>query len=229
MQLLESSVLGLRAARHVFTDTAGTEVTLFPMVHLAEAGFFQTIHTDAFSHDAVLVEGVRSPIARRITRAYRWMGGALGGLVVQPPWPTSEQTEILHADIPPEQFDAAWRETAAPTRWLFEVAAPVQGLVMRFTSSRASLARSLVTDDLPSRNDVMLWQPAYAGLTRALLDLRNAHLVDTLRTVLARSPAPPKRIAIVYGAGHMPALLRYLRQDADFQHSDSQWLTVFST
>ena len=167
MQLLESSVLGLRAARHVFTDTAGTEVTLFPMVHLAEAGFFQTIHTDAFSHDAVLVEGVRSPIARRITRAYRWMGGALGGLVVQPPWPTSEQTEILHADIPPEQFDAAWRETAAPTRWLFEVAAPVQGLVMRFTSSRASLARSLVTDDLPSRNDVMLWQPAYAGLTRA--------------------------------------------------------------
>lgn len=41
MQFLEHSVIGLRAACYTLRSRMfGTEITLFPMVHLGENGFF---------------------------------------------------------------------------------------------------------------------------------------------------------------------------------------------
>lgn len=72
MQLLDSSDLGLRSARLTFRSTgSNVTVTLFPMVHLGEAAFYDAVHKDAGARDAMLVEGVRSPAVTRITRAYR--------------------------------------------------------------------------------------------------------------------------------------------------------------
>ena len=86
MQILESSVLGLRAARLTFASkVSGKTVTLFPMVHIGVPEFYRQVYEDALTHDAVLVEGLRSPITTRITRSYRWIVGAKRlGLIVQP-------------------------------------------------------------------------------------------------------------------------------------------------
>jgi hypothetical protein len=86
MQLLESSVLGLRSARHVFCrPDSEVEVTLFPMLHIGEPQFYEAVFSSAMAHDAVLIEGVRSPIVTRLTRAYRWLDCSKRlGLIVQP-------------------------------------------------------------------------------------------------------------------------------------------------
>lgn len=58
MQILESSVLGLRAACLTFRASDGeTEVALFPMVHIADAQFFELTYADALTSEIVLVEG----------------------------------------------------------------------------------------------------------------------------------------------------------------------------
>jgi|GEM_PF-4911570 len=74
MQFIEWSVIGLRSARHVFTHPeSDTTVTIFPMIHVAAASFYDAVYTDAASHDVVVCEGLKSPVARRLTRAYRWI------------------------------------------------------------------------------------------------------------------------------------------------------------
>lgn len=89
MQIVEGSEWALRTAR-LSLGNPHSEIclTLFPMVHAGEPDFFQAVYADAFSHDVVLVEGVKSPIARRVTRCYRWIDGSKAmNLVIQPSYP----------------------------------------------------------------------------------------------------------------------------------------------
>jgi len=44
------------------------------MIHVGEPSFFKAVYEDACDHDVILIEGVHSPIVRRITRTYRWIG-----------------------------------------------------------------------------------------------------------------------------------------------------------
>ena len=107
MQILESSMLGLRAARlHLKSPNSHRTVTLFPMVHVGEAGFYEQTYKDASSHDVVLVEGVGSEVGRHLTRSYRWIDTGRLGLVVQPRYPSPEVAgaRVVLADLTAEEF-----------------------------------------------------------------------------------------------------------------------------
>ena len=113
MQIIESSLLGLRSARLVLAKpNSSIEVTLFPMVHVGEPAFFARVYRDAFNHDTALVEGINSPIGHRITRSYRWITGAKRlGLIVQPryPEPRDVHAKIIWADLSATEFATVWR------------------------------------------------------------------------------------------------------------------------
>lgn len=116
MQFVEASVIGVRSARLSFASpSTPVRVTLFPMVHVGEADFYRDTYADAQSHDVILLEGVRSPVVKRITASYRWIEGSKGlsGLVVQPRFPAELSGErIVHADFSQEEFEAEWRKVA---------------------------------------------------------------------------------------------------------------------
>ncbi len=131
MQLVENSIIGLRSARHVFKQRdSNIRVTLFPMIHIGEKEFFEAVYQDAFAHDAVLVEGLKSPITNRITRSYRWMAGSKLGLVIQPkyPKPESVKARIVHADLSHEEFLVEWQKMPLKLRLLIYFLAPMVGL-----------------------------------------------------------------------------------------------------
>jgi hypothetical protein len=46
-------------------------------------------------------------------------------------------------------------------------------------------------------------------------------------SAIRRQPTAKPRIAVVYGAGHMPALTRYLVAKYGFRPREAEWLTVF--
>lgn len=74
VQILEKSALGLRSAKLVLSSTDNDKgVTLLPVVHVADAQFYETAYSIARHHDIVLIEGVKGPISRNLTRAYRWI------------------------------------------------------------------------------------------------------------------------------------------------------------
>src|SRR5665213_2679733 len=122
MQILEYSPFGLRSVRiNLTSPQSGVVVTLFPMVHTGEADFYRKVYEDAFAHDVVLVEGVRSPIVRHITRSYRWfIGSKRLGLSLQPPNPKPDtvHAKIIHADLSAREFDLAWAKVPLWIRWL---------------------------------------------------------------------------------------------------------------
>jgi hypothetical protein len=201
------------------------------MLHVGEPGFFQTVYSDAFSHDVVLVEGVRSPVVRRIARSYRWIEGSERmNLVAQPPYPTqaSCHARIVHADLSAEEFARAWLGVPLWLRALIYVVVPLIGARRRWFESRETLAKALSLDDLPSRQEILDLSPETIALDRAILHARDARLVEQLREQLDDPHPDAWRLAIVYGANHMRAVLHELTHQRGYHVEHGDWLTVFS-
>lgn len=231
MQIIEASIFGLRSAQHRFLSPDGLlTITLFPMVHVGESEFFEEVYADAFAHDAVLVEGVRSPITRVITSSYRWINLAKLGLTLQPPTPKQEavRARIVHADLSTSEFHAEWRKIPLWLRLLVLLCAPFVGLGRRFVASRETLAKLAVMEDQRSSGEVLSWDPKFAAFEYCISDSRDARILECLEIELDRMPAAAEtRLAIVYGAAHMRAVLADLRKRG-FRSSGASWRTVFA-
>lgn len=230
MQILESTALGLRTARMTFRSaTNPIEVTLFPMVHVGEPHFYEAVSADACAHDVILVEGVRSPIAVRITRSYRWfVGSPRVDLVVQPKLHISAcRAEIVLADLTHEEFLPAWRRIPLWLRLALYVGAPLVGLHQRWFATRESLANGLSLDDAASRDEWLNWSPETGAINGAILEARDARLVQRLEEQLDRSGDEVRRVAVIYGAHHMRAVIRALTRRHGYAPSESEWRTIF--
>lgn len=231
MQLLDSSDLGLRSARLTFrSSNSPVTITLFPMVHLGGASFYDAVHKDAGAHDAMLLEGIRSPVAARITRAYRWIEGAKRiGLVVQPR-PSAQSlapAAVIHADLPKDEFERHWRKVPLYLRLVLYAGAPLYALHCRWFGSRAKLAKALALDDLPSRAETLGWQPEYQTIDEAIITARDQRLVAAMGDYLDMAPAGPRRLAIVYGAQHMRAVVKELVSKRNYRCVKSEWMLIF--
>jgi hypothetical protein len=233
MQILEDTVFGLRSARiSLVSPLSDTSITLFPMVHVGEPDFYRKVYEDARDHDVVLIEGVDSPITTRVTRSYRWMLGSKRlNLRLQPkfPQPSSEGLRVVHADLSADEFRVVWEEVPLWIRWLVYVAAPVIGLHRKMSASRRTLAKGLAMDDQPSQKELVDWSPEATALTGAILDARDARLIERLEGELDHPNGQARRIAIVYGAMHMRAVLRAVTTGRRRYHAKSaEWLTIWS-
>ena len=226
MQILESSMLGLRTARMVYRSRTSPEsITLYPMVHVGEQGFYDETYEEAFSHDVVLVEGIRSPVGRNFTRSYRWIRFEKLGLVLQPKPPPQEAAaaRIVRADLTTEEFHHEWRKVSLLLRAAFLFGAPLVGIYRRLFSSRESLAKNICLEDLKSDEEILGWSPRFDPVEQSIIHARDKRLVECLAAELDGSE---KRVAVIYGARHMRAVLRDLAKRG-FYCSESSWRTIF--
>jgi hypothetical protein len=233
MQILEDTAFGLRSARiSLVSPVFDTTITLFPMVHVGEPDFYSRVYEDACDHDVVLIEGINSPITTRITRSYRWMLQSKRlNLSLQPRFPQSSARglRVVHADLSADEFRVAWEEVSVWVRWLVYVAAPVIGLRRKMSASRRTLAKGLAMDDQPSQKELIDWSSEAAALTRAILDARDARLIQRLEDELDNTNGQARRIAIVYGAMHMRAVLRAATTGRGRYYAVSaEWLTIWA-
>lgn len=227
MQIIESSVFGLRSAKMSFRHPeSGQVITLYPMLHVAEAAFYEQVFAEAFDHDVVLTQGIGSKIVSQITRSYRWMLPRGCGLLYQKPaTPSGGRARRIRADIGADEFETHWRGLPWRLRAFMRVAPAAYGLWHRMFFSRERIGRQQALDDLMSRDEIIGWSPETAGFTALLLDMRDRRLVEMLREVVSAEPYT-SRIAVVYGARHMPAVLSAL-PGLGFVRSGSDWMTVW--
>ena len=229
MQIVERSVLGVRAARQVMqSPDKQVSVTLFPMIHIGDESFYRQVHADALQHDVVFVEGIRSPVTRLITSSYRWINKEKLDLVIQPRLnATGGKPTIVHADLSSEEFHRYWQELPLWLKVMVGVFAPLVGIRRRLFATRESLAKAMEMEDRLSSDEVLSFDPRFAALRRTILDVRDHRLIEKLAEELDGSHDRPRKIAVIYGAGHMRALLAELRRRG-FRTAGAQWQMVMS-
>jgi hypothetical protein len=231
MQIIEVTGFGVRSA--VITMRRGDtplRFVLFPMLHVASPAFYAQVRTRLEGCDVIVAEGIRghSRQVGALTLAYRFAPRRRrNGLVEQ------KDAIVLPAAVPLLNPDVTAAQATADLkslpRWMYAlllVAAPVFGLVFTVRGPRAFLDTDLEVDDLPktSRAEALADGPVIEALTAR----RDRLLLDALGEIHTERSGEPITIAVVYGAGHIPAVAAGLRDRYGYRPREAEWLTVFS-
>jgi hypothetical protein len=196
---LHPSGMSVQVRKYVRND--GKSVRLYPMAHVADRNFYQTISSSFPTNSIVLMEGVTDNehlLTNHIT--YKRMAATLGLSEQQKEFKPSEE-QMERADVDVKEF------TTNTIGFL--------NLVMRIHSKGLDAATLM---------ELMSFSPA-PGFEKELFDdllrKRNRHLLDEMKKRLPDS----NNIVVPWGAAHMPEIAREIQKDG-FRLEESRDYTV---
>lgn len=233
VQIIEVSPLGVRA--NVVTldrPDSALEFVLFPMVHLGMPSFYRAVEDAVQRCDLAVLEGVRGHSNRGTLLTMTYRLGPLhrdSGLVLQPPLERSLTIPVLCPDLTGAEFDARYRRVGWGERLIMAVAAPVMAATMLLVGPQRLLAwqlRDLQLDDEPTPAQQTV-DEAMDDLTAVLVDQRDKLVVHALGRIHQEHAQDQLRIAVVYGASHVPGIVHAMHAQYGYRARNGEWLTMF--
>jgi hypothetical protein len=257
MQIVEVTDFAVRSAVLRLTRAGTPlRFELFPMIHVAEPAFFAAVAERLRRCDLIVAEGVGGaepppavdpelnwpglemddlPPERR----HRWSAASAltasyeiparferSGLIQDNIDYDNLGVPVLYPDMTDAEFAAGFRAIPARQRAIAMVAAPLFGLGQLAFGSRRSIARHLTLNDTD-------WQERRAAtgplddLLTVMIDKRDELLLTALDAVHDTCSGDAITVAVVYGAMHVPAILRGMRSLHGYSVRGAEWLTVF--
>lgn len=229
MQIIESTAFGVRSAVFRFEKSGRSpDFIVFPMIHVAEAQYYAEISRRLDECDIVLFEGVGSRAGNLLTASYRFLAkNPRLGLVSQKKMDLDHlKGRLIHADVEGEAFEERWWKIATWLRFLLPIAAPIYGLYMRYFGTRAAIARGLRFDLRKSRRE-LLADSDEREITNVLVDWRDKRLIEAIEEQRLKPENADRTIGILFGAGHMRAVIRHLMRNHKYRVTNAEWVMVF--
>jgi hypothetical protein len=250
---LDTSIVeyGRPADRQGVAGRPPLRVDLVAAIHLGSRSYYDTLDRLFADYDAVLYELVAPPNARPKPGAKP--AGAIGsaqqgltqmlGLQFQLEAVDYTAGNFVHADLSPQEFDAAMKKRGESWWSMFmklmrEGAARAEregrqpggdvgfgemfGLLFGSGEARQLKLRRIMAEQFTDMEVLTATFGGEEGST--LITDRNAAALRVLREQMARGR---KRIAIFYGAAHMEDFDRRLRADFGLQPREAVWLEAW--
>jgi len=197
------------------------------MIHIADSSFYSAIRARLSSCDVIIVEGVRGFQAALGTLTYRIPAKrrSLGLVLQSDALRHSELPGIkIHGDMDPKSFALSWSGIPWIQRMAVLVLAPLYGVALYLFASREYFTRRHSVDSLPDGREST--QPQVREL---IVDERDQRLIETIESCLAERPNDQRKVAILFGAGHMPAVVGMLTARHAYRVVHSEWITAIAT
>jgi len=202
---------------------------LFPMVHLGAPSFYADVGKRLRDCDLILAEGVAGRRTSLITLSYRLAGKVRRfGLIEQGRGLRlrSLGVPLENVDATASQFGRSWRKAPQYVRLLLLVLAPLFGLWLIVSGSRSFIARDMEVNDLPDPDDAFI-PDALAQVQDAVIHDRDKLLCTAIAREATSAASSMKTVAILWGAGHMPAVVHFLMGPLRYRVLAAEWVTVF--
>ncbi len=241
-----------------FTLPDGRIVDLFGVVHLADAAYYQDVNQRLGTYDAVLFELVGDPAALQNPAApdptvpaprphpLRGLQQGIGNvfkLSFQLEQIDYTRPNFVHADASAEEFSKMQADRGESIMKLlmksFELSNDpafkdrigdagelgLADLVMLFYSQKSMLRIKGIFAKLLAESE-QLMAGGLLEKENAIIDGRNDVALEKLNEVLT-DPAK-KRVAIFYGAGHMPSMEAALNERLKAKRTGETWLAAWT-
>jgi hypothetical protein len=241
---MEIAIVRFQPADKKKSDTV---VDLIGAVHVAEPAFFDTLNEKFTDYDAVLYELV-APEGTRPVKGQKRSGGnplsalqtgltRLLNLEFQLDGIDYQAKNLVHADMSPEEFAKSMRERGESVFAIFlrmvihgmaeqsqdsGTMSDVQLLMALLNKDRSLTLKRMMAKQFENMGGAILAIDGPKGST--LITQRNKKALSVLRRELK---AGKKRLAIFYGAGHMPDMARRLEKDFGMKPTSTRWITAW--
>jgi hypothetical protein len=231
MQIIEHSIMGTRSAvlRIRRRDTP-LEFLLFPMLHVASPKFYTAVAERLRRCDLLVVEGVhgRSVLASALTLSYRVIpANKRSGLVVDNIPYRSLGVELITPDVTVDEFAEGWRAMPLRYRMMMWSAVPFVAAAQYFGGTQRILSPEIEVNDLPSAKEEQFADDEFVEhFERTFGGERDERVLAVLADLIRTRSTERIDVAVVYGAAHIPTIVRALADRHGYRPRTAEWLTV---
>ncbi len=240
---MEASIVRHKSRRG---DQSGPTVDLVSAVHVADKSYYAALNREFRKYDVVLFElvaakGTKVPRGggksdHPVSLLQNMMKNVLE-LEFQLDAIDYTQQNMVHADMSPEQFAASMRDRNESVLAMFfrmfgyaiarqgqetERSPDAEMLLALFDKNRALALKRVVAEQFQDMDGTLSALEGPDGST--IIAERNKVALSVLRKQIA---AGKKKIAIFYGAGHMPDFQKRLEKDFGLTPTDTRWLKAW--
>jgi len=218
---------------------SGTTITLYGVVHVADADYYQKVQTDLDKFDVVLYEGVKqgtksNPETKVLNTIQKLMGEVLD-LKFQKDGIDYTRKNLVHADISMDELqDSLKGESITPFgQYLktdqLEALKPFLDMAGSFIKElmkqSPEMQMSLKSQLAQQLSNADVSEQLSPEMKKAIVLDRNKIVIDTYLEY-SRSHPDKKNYAVFYGAAHMPDLETQL-QAMGFTQKSKRWMTAW--
>ena len=230
-------------------ERKGVSVDLIGAVHVGERDYYQALNKAFQDYDVVLYELVAPP-GTRVPKGGKSSGHPVSvlqnglknllGLEHQLECVDYEKENLVHADMSPDDFANSMRDRGESFWTMFfrlmgegiarQAKYESQGkmfdadlLLALFDKNRAQRLKRIMAEQFEDIEETMASFNGPDGST--IITERNKVALEGLTAQLA---AGKKRIAIFYGAAHLPDMAERLTKDFTFKRTGERWLTAWN-
>jgi hypothetical protein len=229
MQIIEATDAGVRVVElRLRRPGSALQFLLYPMIHIGCPEFYQEVTRRLGKVDLIVAEGVGdSPTSDWLTSGYRTAveDGQLG-LVEQDIDYRTLGVPVLNPDFSGAQVEERWATIPVWQRGIMRVGIGSLVAAQRLIGPQLLKwqLRQSTMDDLPTLQE--LFSPAFLdNLDRVVVHERDDLLLAALIEVHEQRNGESITVAVVYGAGHMRAVVTRLRP-LGYRVVGGDWLTV---
>lgn len=231
MQFLESSYVGLRSAIHELESTeVSPKFLVIPTVHIGDKSFYDEVSSRLSRCHTIIHEGVPGFRSRLLTQAYRITTKKQSLNLAR------QRDEIrlddhdarkIHADVSSDGFAANWRNLPWLQQIGLTILAPSYGVWTYLFASRKSIAKGRSTDSLSNAYALRKDDSAVA-IRDVFVTKRDEFIVSCIDKYLEENRSNTEVAAILFGAGHMPAIVSHLSEKHGYSSKKAEWISVIA-
>jgi hypothetical protein len=233
VQIIEVTGLGVRSAViRLRRRETPLQFVLYPMIHMARPAFYTAVTARLRRADVIVTEGLggarrqRSVLVSALTLSYTVLRfNRRVRLVEQNIDYAPLGVPVVRPDVSHEEFAVGWRRVPLAQRLMMWCVLPLVVAVRLFGGTRMIWSRSMEHNDLPSpdEEDLADWMPE---LQDAFGGERDDRLLAVLCGLHEQRSGEGIEVAVVYGAGHVPVIVRGLMDRYGYRPGSADWLTI---
>ncbi len=244
MNFIESTNFFVRTIMFDFINrdkNINLKFRLTPMIHIGSKEYYESVLDHIKSCDEIFYEGIalikkEEKLYNKISLKnlgltfyqYKVIADKLGLVTQSEYFDLNELKEKLtHSDFNPESGEEAWKNLTLKEKIKLSFIDPLKLFVFHQGITREILAKNFMT----SRQEAYL---AYGPIEDELgtsrnfiMNEREQLIFKNIRRRLNAEASLDKTIGIVYGAGHMKSIARYLIDNFNYVPRNGKFMKVF--
>jgi len=241
---LQTAIVSFAAAGE---RNQGVQVDLIGAIHIGDKAYYEELNQRFRGYEAVLYELVAREDAN-VPQPGQGPGSVVGGMQVgmksllnlqyQLDGIDYSRKNLVHADMSPEEFEATMKSRNESFAGMFfrmlgramaEQANDPMGtsdfqmMAALFAKDRARRLKLVMAKQFADLEGEVSMFDGPDGST--IITERNKKAFEVLQREIAKGR---KKIAVFYGAGHLPDMQRRLEQDFGMRETGTAWVTAWS-
>lgn len=245
MKFLESTNFFVRTVIFDFVnrkEEIKLKFKLVPMIHIGTREYYDKVLDSIKKCDEIFYEGIRivdqkQPLHKRINlrnleltyKQYKIVADKLGLVTQNGNFDLSKLgKKLTHADFDLESVEESWNELNLTERIKLNLIKPLRFFIYHQGLSREILAKHYMTS---SEEAYLAYGPIEddkGTATNFLMNEREQIIFKNVRARIESESNLDKTIGIVYGAGHMKSIARYLIDHHDYVPRNGEFVKVFN-